>query len=248
MHLLRYMDRYMSPPRENQLKLLVTDDEKQWAEEIAKDAGKSVSDLIRAFIVTAHVAKERREKRMNTQHVKLSYEETWLYQRIQRGGPLGEPLTIERLDHDSRVKFGDEIVFSRGDMLKKLREGGYIRRSDVGQAYEAVQLPERDAARLAFRLAFYEGVEEGMRELDAGRAKRIADVPNRFPVEVDFFKIDDKVWQPFCAEFKEAGRGAALSDKRTGTPELDDSEAHERSQPAFDHHAFRWWAIVNPND
>jgi hypothetical protein len=77
---------------------------------------------------------------MPSESTKLSTEESWLYRRIQRGGPLGEPLPIEIIDHDARVKFGDEIVFTLGDMLKKLRETGWVRRAgEGGREYEALR-------------------------------------------------------------------------------------------------------------
>jgi hypothetical protein len=122
-----------------QLKINVTEEEKTWAEELARDAGKTVTDLLRDHIRSTHAEKVRKEKHMQkTDIVKLSDEEVWLYQRIRKGGPLGEALSIESIDYAARVQFGDEILFSLGPMLTRLREGGFIRRvGPSGRDYEA---------------------------------------------------------------------------------------------------------------
>ncbi|HXX69856.1 MAG TPA: hypothetical protein VEK07_21930 [Polyangiaceae bacterium] len=136
----------MVKTRELQLKILVSEQEKEWLDELARDAESTVAEFLRAHIRSAHAEKVRRATRMESQPIKLSTRERWLYDRIKKGGPLGEPLSIESLDHDSRAEFGDEIVFERSGILTKLREAGFIRRvGPQGRDFEATskKLPKQ---------------------------------------------------------------------------------------------------------
>ncbi len=111
---------------------------------------------------------------------------------------------------------------------------------------QSFETPRYNAAKNTFRQSFIEGYEEGRRQLAAGQAERMDDVPEVFEIIVPRTKVLDDEWQPYVPNFREEGRRAALATRRTKEAKLDDSEAREGSELAFTRNDFRWWVILNP--
>jgi hypothetical protein len=139
--------------RENKLTVMLSDDEKTWLDELSNDAGVTMAEYLRNTIRDAHVGMARKGREGSTGKAKpvLSDRDLWLWRRIQKGGPLGEAVSIERIDHDARVEFGDDVVFFLGEMLTRLREAGYIRKAASGRDYEPVRKAPPDENAKAAR-------------------------------------------------------------------------------------------------